>query len=117
MLLCGNIVNECTAVSRTWIGGLLVPITLRTQRTEARLLPDQKKRIERAARIKGVSLSDFIVQNADEAAIRTIQQYESWALEARDRDFFVEALLRPAEPSARLKSAAKRFRERVRAAK
>jgi len=94
-----------------------VPTALRTQRTEARLLPDQKKRIERAACIKGVSLSDFIVQNADEAAIRTIQQHESWALEARDRDFFVEALLRPAEPSARLKSAAKRFRERVRAAK
>jgi uncharacterized protein (DUF1778 family) len=94
-----------------------VPTALRTQRTEARLLPDQKKRIERAACIKGVSLSDFIVQNADEAAIRTIQQHASWALEARDRDFFVEALLRPAEPSAHLKSAAKRFRERVRAAK
>jgi uncharacterized protein (DUF1778 family) len=94
-----------------------MPTALRTQRTEARLLPDQKKRIERAACIKGVSLSDFIVQNADEAAIRTIQQHESWALEARDRDFFVAALLRPAQPSARLKSAAKRFRERVRAAK
>jgi uncharacterized protein (DUF1778 family) len=95
----------------------LVPTALRTQRTEARLLPDQKKRIERAACIKGVSLSDFIVQNADEAAIRTIQQHESWALEVRDRDFFVEVLLRSAGPSARLKAAAKRYRERVRADK
>ena len=92
-----------------------MPTALRTQRTEARLLPDQKKRIERAASLKGVSLSDFIIQNADEAAIRTIHQHESWALDARDRDFFVDALLRPAEPSARLKSATKRFRERVRA--
>ena len=88
-------------------------VALRTERTEARLLPDQKKRIERAACIKGVSLSDFMVQNADEAAIRTIQQHESWTLEARDRDLFLEALLHPAEPSARLKSAAKRYKTRV----
>lgn len=91
-----------------------MPVALRTQRTEARLLPDQKKRIERAANIKGVSLSDFLVQNADEAAIRTIQQHESWKLETKDRDVFVEALLNPSEPSARLRSAAKRYRERVR---
>ena len=90
-------------------------VALRTQRTEARLLPEQKKRIERAANIKGVSLSDFLVQNADEAAIRTIQQHESWTLEAQDRDLFVEALLNPSEPSARLKSAAKRYKERARA--
>lgn len=89
-------------------------LALRTQRTEARLLPDQKRRIERAASIKGVSLSDFMVQNADEAAIRTIQQHESWTLSARDRDVFLKVLLNPGQPSARLKSAAKRYKERVR---
>ena len=88
-------------------------VSLRTERTEARLLPDQKKRIERAALIKGVSLSDFMVQNADEAAIRTIQQHESWSLESRDRDLFLKAILHPAEPSARLKASAKRYRERL----
>ena len=88
---------------------------LRTERTEARLLPEQKKRIERAASIKGVSLSDFIVQNADEAAIRTIEQHESWTLGAKDRDCFVQALLNPPEPSARMKSAAKRYNKQVRA--
>jgi uncharacterized protein (DUF1778 family) len=86
---------------------------LRTQRTEARLLPDQKRRIERAANIKGLSLSDFIVQNADEAAIRTIQQHESWTLEAADRDRFIQALLNPPEPSGRLKAAAERYKERL----
>lgn len=89
-------------------------VALRTERTEARLLPEQKKRIELAASIQGVSLSDFIVQNAYEAAIRTIQQHESWKLEAKDRDAFVKALLAPARPSARLKATAKRYRERVR---
>ena len=87
---------------------------LRTERTEARLLPEQKKRIERAARIKGLSFSDFMVQHADEAAIRTIQQHTAWTLEDKDRDFFVDALLRPAQPGARLKSAAQRYKKRAR---
>ena len=91
-------------------------LTVRTQRTEARLLPDQKKRIERAARIKGLSISDFIVQNADEAAIKTIRQHESWTLESHDRDVLIKALLNPAKPGPRLKLAAKRYRERTQSA-
>jgi uncharacterized protein (DUF1778 family) len=81
---------------------------------EARLLPDQKKRIERAASIRGMSLSDFIVQNADEAAIRTIDQHETWVLNDQDRDIFVAALLNPGEPNDRLKAAFKRSKELVR---
>jgi uncharacterized protein (DUF1778 family) len=88
-------------------------LALRTERTEARLLPEQKKRIEQAASLKGLSLSDFIVQHADEAAIRTIQQHTSWTLDDRDRDIFVQALLNPPEPNARMKAAAKRYKERV----
>ena len=89
-------------------------LEVRTQRTEARLLPDQKRRIEHAAKIKGISVSDFMVQNADEAAKRTIEQHESWTLEARDRDLFVQALMNPTEPGERLMAAAKRYKERVR---
>lgn len=66
-----------------------------------------EKRIEQAARLKGLSLSDFIVQHADEAAIKTIQLHTSWTLEERDRDLFVQALLNPPEPSARMKAAAR----------
>jgi uncharacterized protein (DUF1778 family) len=87
---------------------------LRTERTEARLRPDQKARIEHAAALRGVSLSDFIVQNADEAAIRIIHRYESWNLNILDRDAFVQALLHPPAPGQRLKAAAKRYRERAR---
>jgi uncharacterized protein (DUF1778 family) len=86
---------------------------LRTQRTEARLLPEQKSRIERAAMLKGLSLSDFIVQNADEAAIRTIQQHESWTLQESDRDIFVQSLLYPRAPGKRLQAAARRYKDRL----
>jgi uncharacterized protein (DUF1778 family) len=88
-------------------------VALRTERTEARLLPEQKKRIERAARLKGLSLSDFMVQQADEAAIKTIQLHASWTLENRDRDVFVRALLDPPQPSARMRAAVKRYKERA----
>ena len=88
-------------------------LALRTERTEARLLPEQKLRIEQAARLKGLSLSDFIVQHADEAAIKTIQAYASWTLEGADRGVFVQALLNPPRPSARLMAVAKRYKKRT----
>lgn len=92
----------------------MAPAALRTGRTEARLLPEQKQRIERAARIKGLSVSDFIVQTADEAAVRTIREHTGWTLEARDRDAFIRALLDPPRPNARLLAAARRYRRGVR---
>jgi uncharacterized protein (DUF1778 family) len=88
--------------------------TLRTERTEARLLPEQKMRIERAASIKGLSLSDFMVQNADEAAIRTIQQHTSWTLADGDRDLLLKTLIDPPKPGRRLKAAARRYKKRMR---
>lgn len=91
-----------------------MPTASRTQRLEARLLPDQKTRIERAASIKGLSISDFVVQNADEAAVRTIQEHETWVLSERDREFFFNAILNPPEPSERLKASAKRYLEIMR---
>ena len=84
---------------------------LRTERTEARLLPEQKLRIERAAQLKGISVSDFIVQHADEAAIRTIQLHTSWTLTDRDADYFVRTVLNPPKPNRRLKEAVKRYRQ------
>ena len=87
-------------------------LALRTERTEARLLPEQKKRIERAASLKGLSVSDFIVQHADEAAIKTIESHTAWVLSEKDMEFFVRILLNPPEPNARMKAAVKRYKER-----
>jgi uncharacterized protein (DUF1778 family) len=46
----------------------------KTERLEARLTPEQKKHIEHAARIKGLSVSAFAVLSADDAAVRTIRE-------------------------------------------
>jgi len=87
----------------------------RIERVEARLNPDQKRRIEYAASLKGTSISDFMVSSADDAAVRAIKQHEVWTLTGRDREAFVKALLHPPAPNRRMKAAARRYRTRVRA--
>ncbi|HXN64185.1 MAG TPA: DUF1778 domain-containing protein [Candidatus Acidoferrales bacterium] len=86
----------------------------KVERIEARLNPEQKRRIEYAASLKGTSASAFLVSSADQAAADTIQQHETWSLAGRDRDVFLEALLSPPLPSARMKAAVRRYKARVR---
>jgi uncharacterized protein (DUF1778 family) len=82
---------------------------------EARLKPEQKRRIEYAASLKGTSISDFMVSSADDAAERAIEQHEVWTLTGRDREAFVKALLHPPAPSPRMRAAVRRYRARMRA--
>ena len=80
-------------------------------RLEARLTREQKGHIEEAARIKGTSVSDFVIQSADEAALRTIREQQVLTLSERDREVFAEALLNPPPPSKRLLIAARRYKK------
>ncbi len=82
------------------------------ERLEARLTPEQKKHIEHAARIKGTSVSDFVVLSAADAAVRTIREQEVLTLNEHAREVFVRALLKPPAPGRRLVAAAKRYRKR-----
>jgi uncharacterized protein (DUF1778 family) len=85
--------------------------TLRTHRLEARLLPQQKLRIERAASLRGLSVSDFVVQIAVEAATRTISEHETMELTQRDQVAFIKALVSPPAPNARLRKEMKQYLE------
>ena len=86
----------------------------RKERLEARLTAQQKKHIERAARIKGTSVSDFVVLSADAAALQAIREQEVLALKEEARKVFADALLRPPAPSRRLAAAARRYQQRLR---
>jgi uncharacterized protein (DUF1778 family) len=87
--------------------------TARTrERIDVRLRPEQKIVIEKAAHIKGLTLTDFIIQNAIEIAKQAIREYETWTLERPDAELFAAALTNPPSLGPQLTQAAKRYRER-----
>ena len=81
------------------------------ERLEARISPEQKELLVEAARLRGQTLSDFVVGSAQEAARQTIQEYQVMTLSRRDRNVFVQALLEAPAPNAALRKAAERYRE------
>lgn len=84
----------------------------RTERFDARLSSAEKQLIERAARLSGRTLTEFVVTSAREAAERTIERYEGMVLtDPRDQAAFVDALLNPPAPGRRLQKAAGRYRQ------
>jgi uncharacterized protein (DUF1778 family) len=83
-------------------------------RIDARLPAETKALIERAAVITGVTLSDFVITHAYEAARTVVTEHDAWVLSRRASRAFVEALLDPPAPNAALKAAAARYKSRTR---
>jgi uncharacterized protein (DUF1778 family) len=84
---------------------------LRSERFEARLRPEDKALMQRAADLSGRKLSEYVIISAREAAARTVRQYEGMVLsEPGDQEAFAAALLQPPAPGRRLKAAARRYR-------
>jgi uncharacterized protein (DUF1778 family) len=77
----------------------------KTDRIEARLSAEAKEIIARAAVSQGLSVSDFVVRSASEAAKRVLQEQQVIRLSARDSQAFVEALDNPPEPNEKLRAA------------
>ncbi len=82
-------------------------------RLEARLSPEVKDLLQRAAAIRGSSLTDFVLSSAQEAAQRAIREHDVITLSVRDSEHFARLLLHPPEPSERLRAAARRYADAV----
>lgn len=80
------------------------------ERLEARIPASVKRTIQRAARLEGQTLTDFLLQTATEAARRVIHEHEIIDLTQRDQEAFAEALLNPPAPSPALKKAAQHYK-------
>ena len=91
---------------------VVAPPTKR-ERLEARVSPDQKELIQRAAALTGRSLTDFVVSSAQAAAEEAIRTHAVIRLSARDTAILVEALLNPPEPNEALRAAAEDYRRFV----
>jgi uncharacterized protein (DUF1778 family) len=83
-----------------------------SEQIDLRLRPEQKTEIERAAHIKGITVTDFIIQNAVANARQAFREYETWTLERPDAEIFAAALVEPASLGPQLAQAAIRYKKR-----
>ena len=83
----------------------------RDQRLEARITPDQKELIERAACVQGRTVTDFVVSALQEAAKQAIADHTVWKLTQEQQKVFIGALTDAPAPNKKLQKAYNRFRK------
>jgi uncharacterized protein (DUF1778 family) len=83
---------------------------VKTYRFDARLNAEQKVLIQKAADLAGRTMTDFVLQSAEAAAERTIQDRSILILTARETERFVKAILNPADPGPVLRAAARHYK-------
>ena len=82
----------------------------RGERLEARVTSEQKALIEHAAALQGRSITDFVLSSVQDAAKRTIEDYEVLRLSVADSRHVVEAFLNPRPPGPDLRDEVARYR-------
>lgn len=85
----------------------------RSERLDARVSQKEKDLIETAARLRGISVTDFLRTTATDAAHQIIRESETLTLAERSRKVFVETLLNPPKPNDVAIAAVRRFRQKV----
>lgn len=85
--------------------------TSKSARFEARITEDQKAIFQRAAVLGGHrSLTEFVIQSAQEKADALIRDHDVLNLTTKDQRIFVDALLKPPAPNKKLKRAVQRYK-------
>src|SRR5205807_7543197 len=84
-----------------------------TQRLEARVSAEQKMFFQQAAALRGVSLTDFMIDSMREAAVRTVEEHDLLRLTATERKIFLDVLLNPPPPNEPLRLATNRHTKMV----
>jgi len=84
-----------------------------TARLEARIPARIYDQMQRAARLRGMTLTGYLIATAGEDARRVVADAEIMRLAREDQIRFTEALIDPPAPNARLARAAKRHAELI----
>jgi uncharacterized protein (DUF1778 family) len=79
--------------------------TSSTARLEARISTDLHSMLKRAAELQGRTMTDFVVEAVQAAALRAIEQAEVVRLSLADQECFAQALLSPPQPAPALQRA------------
>ncbi len=84
----------------------------KNNRIDLRVTLEQKAVLERAAALKGVSLSAYTLFHLLPAAKQEVDSHEKLVLSDRDRDLFMSVMDNPPELKGKLKGAIKKYREK-----
>ncbi|MEA5421569.1 DUF1778 domain-containing protein [Spirulina sp. CCNP1310] len=82
-------------------------------RLEARISPETKALIQRAADLQGKSLKDFTVTILEAEAYKIIERHQTLKLSCEDSEAFINALINPPEPNPALKSAVAQYNQSI----
>lgn len=85
--------------------------TNKVSRIDLRVSFQQKELLERAAALKGLSLSAYMLSHCLEAAKAEIQAHQKIELSDRDRDLFLELMANPPSPKETLVKAMREFQD------
>lgn len=77
-------------------------------RLEARIPAQVYEQMQRAARLRGMTLTGYLLATAGEDARRVVEEAEIMRLVREDQIRFAQALINPPKPNSRLRRAAKR---------
>lgn len=84
-----------------------------TTRIEVRVPVHVSDQLQRTAKLRGMTLTGYIIATAGEDARRTVEEAEVLRMAAEDQQRFAKALIEPPAPNVRLRSAAKRHAELI----
>ena len=84
-------------------------MAIKTERIEARFLPEIKQLAERAAMVSGITLTDYLAKLVREDAPKTLQSYTCIQLSNKQFDDFLTICDTEQELNPEIKKAAKRL--------
>ena len=82
-------------------------------RLNFRLPIELKEKIERAAVVSGVTVTDFAISALVNSADNVLEKHQNRILSDRDRDIFLAMIENPPEPNEALKKAVQEYKKRV----
>ena len=82
-------------------------------RLNFRLPVELKEKIERAAVVSGVTVTDFAISALVNSADNVLEKHQNRILSDRDRDIFLAMIENPPEPNEALKKAVQEYKKRV----
>jgi uncharacterized protein (DUF1778 family) len=86
----------------------------RTERLDARVTKEEKRVIETAASMRGISVTDLMRTSITDAATKIIREKETLTLSEREKQTFFQVLMNPPRPNDAAIAAIRRYRREVR---